>query len=165
MRQSVLLDELVAFAGGEAQRVAVALQVEEQLGAVLVLPFAGIHRAAAQPDDQGQMLNTHRTLELARSAGRALESRFLRDVLAQQRCLDRRSVLVQVTAQAQRDLLRVQDLAGVARRAMFGAAAAFHAGVGLQAVSRVTSLPVTRPKSSSPKRRNAAEALPARERR
>ena len=55
-------------------------RVEKQFGAVIVLPLAGVHRAAAQPDDDRQMLDADRALELARSAGGALERGFLRNV-------------------------------------------------------------------------------------
>ena len=130
----VLLDELVALAWREAQRVAVALQRQEQLGAVIVFPLAGVHRAAPQPDDDGQVLDAHRALKLAGAAGGALEHRFLRDVLAQQRLFAARPEFVQITAHAQDDFFRVEDLAGVVGGAMLGAAAAFDAGVGLQRV-------------------------------
>jgi hypothetical protein len=46
--------KLLALAGGEAEGVAVSLQVQEQPGAVLVLPLAGVHGAAPQSDDHGR---------------------------------------------------------------------------------------------------------------
>ena len=52
-RQLFLGDELVALGRAEAERVAVAFEREKQLGAVAVLPLAGVHRAAAQADDDG----------------------------------------------------------------------------------------------------------------
>src|SRR5437660_839454 len=55
----VLLDEFLPLGGREPQRVAVALQVQEKLRAILVLPLARIHGAATQPDDDGQVLNAH----------------------------------------------------------------------------------------------------------
>ena len=76
--QLLLLDEFVAFARRKAERVAVAFQIQEQLGAVIVLPFARVHRAAPEPDDHRQMLHSHRALKLAGPAGGALEHRFLR---------------------------------------------------------------------------------------
>ena len=116
----------------QAQGVAVAFEREKQLGAVVVLPVAGVHRAAPQADDDGQMLDADRALEFARAAGGALERGFLRVVLAEQRLLRVRAEVVQVAAHAQDDFFRVENLAGVGGRAMFGAAAALDAGVGLQ---------------------------------
>ena len=77
-RQLLLLDEFIALAGRESQRVPVAFQIQEQLGAVIVLPFAGVHRAAPETNDHGQMLDSHRALKLAGAAGGALEHGFLR---------------------------------------------------------------------------------------
>ena len=79
-RQPGAGDELVAFGGGQAERVAGFLQREEQLGAVGVFPRAGVGGAAAQPDDDGQVLDADGTLELARAAGGAFVSRFQRQV-------------------------------------------------------------------------------------
>ena len=118
--------------GGKPERVAVALQIQEQLGAVIVLPLAGVHRAAPQPDDDRQMLDAHRALKFAGAAGRALKRGFLRNMLAEQRLLARRAELVQIPAHAQRDFFRVQNLPGVRGRAMLGAAAALDARIGLQ---------------------------------
>src|SRR5204862_141827 len=55
-----LLQELLPLARGEAHRIAIAFQVEEQLGSIVVLPFAGVHRSAPQPDDDGDVLDSHR---------------------------------------------------------------------------------------------------------
>src|SRR5208282_2251312 len=77
--------------------------------------------------------NADGALELAGSAGGALEDRLLRIVLAQERLLGIRTKFVQVAAHAQNHRLRVEQLAGIRRRAVLGAAAAFHAGVGLEA--------------------------------
>ena len=118
--------------------------------AVIVFPLARIHRAAAQPDDDRQMLDAHRALVFAGAAGRTLENRFLEMCLPSSGRLAPRPVFVQVIAQPQDDLLRVESFAGVVCRAMLRAPSAFHAGVGLQASIRVTSLPVSKPKSSSP---------------
>src|SRR4051812_9521028 len=60
--QLVFLDKLLALAGGETHGVAVSLQVEEQLGPVLVLPLACVHGAAPQADDDGDVLNSDRAL-------------------------------------------------------------------------------------------------------
>src|SRR5262249_5601235 len=46
-REVLLRDEFVALAGAETERVAVLLQRKEQLGAVIVLPLAGVDRAPA----------------------------------------------------------------------------------------------------------------------
>src|ERR1019366_6040213 len=45
-----LLDKLLALAGGEAGGVAVALRVEEQPSAALVLPLASVHGTATLSD-------------------------------------------------------------------------------------------------------------------
>ena len=116
----------------EAQRVAVALQRQEQLGAVVVFPLAGVHRAAPQADDDRQVLDADRTLKFARSAGGALKRRFLRKILAEQRLFRAGAEFVQVVANAERDLLGIENLAGVVGGTMLGAAAAFDAGVRLQ---------------------------------
>ena len=64
------------------KRVAVAFEIEEKLGAVVVFPLAGVDRPAAQADDDGQMFDADGALEFAGSAGGALESGFLGDELA-----------------------------------------------------------------------------------
>ena len=46
--------------------------------------------------------------------------------------VEARAKFIQIAAHAKNDFLGVQFLAGVCGRAVFGAAAAFHAGVGLQ---------------------------------
>ena len=78
------LDELVAIGGAEAQSVRSAFQGQEELGAVLVVPCAGVDRAAAQADEDGHMLDAHRALELTCAAGGALEDGFLRVVFAEE---------------------------------------------------------------------------------
>ena len=60
-------------------------RLQEQLGAVIVFPLAGVHRAAPQPDDHGQVLDPHRALEFAAAAGGALKRGLFGDVPAQQR--------------------------------------------------------------------------------
>src|SRR5438128_602011 len=75
-----LLQELLPLARGEAHRIAVAFQVEEQRGSIVVLPFAGVHRSAPQPDDDGDVLDSHRTLVLTGAAGSALERRLFGNV-------------------------------------------------------------------------------------
>ena len=69
-------DELVALGGGQAERVAGFLQREEELGAVGVLPGAGVGGAAAQADEDGQVLDADGALVLARAAGGALVGGF-----------------------------------------------------------------------------------------
>src|SRR6185437_2579650 len=61
--------ELVALGLREAHGVAVPLQIQEKLGAVVVLPCSGVDRAAAQANDHGQMLNPDRALVFASAAG------------------------------------------------------------------------------------------------
>src|SRR5436190_13689120 len=53
-------------------------------------------------------------------------------MLAEERLDGSGAELVQISAHAQRNLFGVQNLAGGVGRAMFGASAAFDAGVGLQ---------------------------------
>ena len=131
--QGILLDEFVALVGAHAQCVAAAFKRQEKLCAVIVFPCAGVHRAAPQADDDGHMLDAHRALELARAAGGALKRGLLRVVFAEQRLFGARPEVVQIAAQAEDDFFRVEQLAGVVGRAVLRAAAALHAGVGLQA--------------------------------
>ncbi len=133
MGSACLLDELVALGGAEAQRVAAAFQGEEELGAVVVFPCAGVDRAAAQADEDGQVLDADRALELAGAAGGALEDGFLRVVLAEQRLVRSGAEVVEIGAHAEDDFFGVEQLAGVGGGAVLGAAAALDAGVGLQA--------------------------------
>ena len=81
--QRILLDKFVALRRAHAQRVAAAFERQKELGSVIVLPCAGVDRAAPQADDDGHVLDAHRALELARAAGGALERCLLRVVLAQ----------------------------------------------------------------------------------
>ena len=76
-------------------------RARKSLAAVVVLPGAGVDRAAAQADEDGQVLDAHRALELAGAAGGALEGHLLGVVLAQQRLVRRRAEVVQVAAQAE----------------------------------------------------------------
>ncbi len=94
--QRILLNKLVTLGCAHAQRIAAALQGQEELRSVIVLPRARVHRAAPQPHDDRHVLNAHRALELARPARRALKGRLLRVVFAQQRLLRSRAKLVQV---------------------------------------------------------------------
>src|SRR6266853_6130270 len=95
-RKLLLLDELVALIRAEAEGVTIALQSEEQLGAVTVLPLACVHRAAPQADDDRQVLDAHRALKFARSTGSALEDSLLRDVLANERLFGSRAKFVEI---------------------------------------------------------------------
>ncbi len=127
------LDELVAFGGAEAECVGAALEGEEEFGAVVVFPCAGVDRAAAQADEDGEVLDADRALELARAAGGALEDGLLRVVFAEKRLIGCGAEVVEVGADAEDDFFRVEQLAGVGGGAVLGAAAALHAGVGLEA--------------------------------
>ena len=89
-------DELVAFGRAESERVAVAFERQKQLGAVVVLPLAGVHRAAPQAHDDRQMLDAHRALKFAGAAGGALERGFLRKIFAEQRLLRGGAEIVQI---------------------------------------------------------------------
>jgi hypothetical protein len=133
MGSSCFCDELVALGGAHAEGVAAAFQGEEELGAVVVFPRAGVGGAAAQADDDGHVLDADRALELACAAGGALEDGFLRVVLAEQRFFGGGAEVVEVGADAEDDLFGVEELAGVGGGAVLGAAAALDAGVGLQA--------------------------------
>src|SRR5207247_1827283 len=110
----------------------VALQVEEQLGSVVVLPFACVYGPATQADDDRHMLNPYRALLLTRPAGGALERGLLGNVNGHQRFGSSRAVGIQIIPDTERDLFGIEDLAGVVGRTMLGAAAALDAGVGLQ---------------------------------
>ena len=132
MGSSVLLDELVALGGADAESVAAALESEEELGAVVVFPCAGVDRAAAQADQDGHVLDADRALELAGAAGGALEDGFLRVVLAEQGLVRGGAEVIEIGAHAEDDLFGVEQLAGVGGGAVLGAAAALDAGVGLQ---------------------------------
>src|SRR5579883_289349 len=159
-RQLVLLDEFLALGGGEAESVPVALQIEEQLGAVVVLPLPGVDRAAPQADDHGQVLDADRALVFAASAGGALERGLLGNMRSEQRRLARRAVLLEVAAQAENDLLRIEDLARIERGAVLGAASAFHAREGLERVDAGDVLARHEPEILvARERRDAAEAI------
>ena len=82
-RKLLFVDKFLALSGGEAEGVAVAFQVEEELGAVVVFPLAGVDCATSEADDDRQMLDTDGALEFAGSAGGALEGCFLRVVFAE----------------------------------------------------------------------------------
>ena len=69
----LFLDELVALESADAEGIDAAFESEEELGAVIVFPRAGVDRAAAQADDDGEMLDADRALEFACAAGGALE--------------------------------------------------------------------------------------------
>src|SRR5579863_10292148 len=97
-----------------------------------IIPRAGVDRAAPQPDENRYVLDANGALKLARTTGSALECRLLRYVFAQQRLVGCGSELIQVTAHAQNNFLRVEFLARVVGRAVLRAAAAFHAGISLQ---------------------------------
>src|SRR4051812_17802678 len=72
-------DELVAFRRGKAERIALPLQIQEQLCTVFVLPAARVYLAAPKADDKGQMLDAHWALIFAGAASGALEDSRLTD--------------------------------------------------------------------------------------
>jgi len=72
-RQRGAGDELVALGGGQAEGVAGFFEREEELGAVGVLPRAGVGGAAAQADEDREVLDADRALEFAGAAGGAFE--------------------------------------------------------------------------------------------
>ena len=72
-------DELVALGGGQAEGVAGAFEGEEELGAVGVLPGAGVGCAAAQADEDGEVLDADGALEFAGAAGGAGEDGLHRE--------------------------------------------------------------------------------------
>jgi hypothetical protein len=78
------------------------------------------------------MLDTDGTLKFAGATGGALEGGLLRVVLAEQRLFGVRAEIVEIVAHAEDDFLRVQNLSGIRGWTVLGAAAALHAGVGLQ---------------------------------
>jgi hypothetical protein len=143
--EGLLRDELVALHRAETEGVSGLLEGEEELGAVGVLPDAGVGGAAAEADEDGQVLDADRALELAGAAGGALEGRFHRHVAGgrvvggvfegvdQKGLAGERAEGVEVGAGAEDDLLGIEDFAGVGGGAVLGAAAALDAAVGLQA--------------------------------
>ncbi len=100
---------------------------------MVIFPCAGVHRAAAQTDDDRKMFDADGALVFAGPAGGALEIGGHGVVLADNVFARGGTKFVEIAAEAEDDFLRVEFLAGVVRRAVFGAAAALHAGVGLQA--------------------------------
>src|SRR6185503_14278663 len=66
-----LLDELVALGRREAHGISIALEIQEELGAVLVLPLARVHCSTPQTDDDRQVLDSDRALVFAGPARRA----------------------------------------------------------------------------------------------
>jgi hypothetical protein len=130
-RKLLLLDEFVALAGTEPERVAVALERQEQLGAVIVFPLPVLTRRAAARRSSADA-RSQRDTETRTPARRALKRSFLRKVRAQQRLFRSRTQLVQITSQAQRDFFGVQNLAGVVRGTMLAASSAFDARIRLQ---------------------------------
>ena len=126
------LDELVAFGGAEAEGVGAAFESEEEFRAVVVFPCAGVDRAAAQADEDGQVLDADRALELACAAGGALEDGLLGVVFAEEGLIGGGAEVVEIGADAENDFFGVEELAGVGGGAVLGAAAALDAGVGLE---------------------------------
>ena len=117
------------------------------------MPGAGVGGAAAQADNDGQVLDADRTLEFARAAGGAFVGGFqgegasvnpgLRSEtwgthfrggaeVGEQRDFGVRAEGVEVGARAKDDLLGVEDLAGGGGGTVLGAAAALDATIGLQ---------------------------------
>ena len=129
----LLLDELVALTGLHAESIGAAFEAEEELGAMLVFPCAGVDRAATQADEDGQVLDADGALELAGAACGALKGRDGWVVLAKQWLGGCGSEFVEVAAQAQDDFFGVERLARIRSGAVLGAAAALDAGVRLQA--------------------------------
>ena len=78
------------------------------------------------------MLDSDRTLELARPAGGALKHSFLRNMRSDQRLLTARAEFIQITPDAEHNVFRIKYLAGVRSRAVLTATAAFHSTVRLQ---------------------------------
>ena len=112
------------------------------------------------------MLYPHRTLKFAAAARGALEGRLFADVLAQQRRFVAGAEFVEVIAQPQDDLFRVEHLARVGRGTVLGAAPALHAREGLQRVdARHVLARVQSEILVAGERRNPAEALPLQEHR
>ena len=109
-----------------------AFECQKQLRPVFVLPRTGVHRAAAQANDDGEMLDANGALVFAGAAGGALEISGDRVVFADDVFRRGGAEFVQIAAHAEDDFLRVKLLAGVVCRTMLRAAATLHTGVGLQ---------------------------------
>ena len=131
--QLLFLNKLIAFKSAQAERVGVAFEGVEELAAVLVVPLAGVGGAAPEADDDGDVFDADRALELTSSAGGALKGGFLGVVLAEEELFGRGAVFVEIAANAEDDFFGVEDLAGVVGGAVLGAAATLDAGIGLQA--------------------------------
>ena len=130
--QGLLLDEAIALSGAEAKSIRAALQIEEELAAVVVFPCAGVDGAPAEADEDGQVLDADGALELAGPTGGALEDGFLRVVLAQQRFGGLGAKLVEIAAQTEDDFFGVEDLARGGGGAMLGATSALDARLRLK---------------------------------
>src|SRR5579862_8427261 len=78
------------------------------------------------------MLDPHRTLVFAGAAGGALKRGLLGNETSQNRLFRSRPVRIQISANAQRDFFRIENLVRVERRTMLGAAPALHAGINLK---------------------------------
>jgi hypothetical protein len=131
---ALFLDEFVAFLRAQPQCIRSALERKKELGSMLVFPRTGVDRSATQTDEDGHVLNAHRALEFARSAGGALEDGLLRVVLAQQGLIGGAGqASFKYARTPEDDFFGVEQLASIRGWAVLCAAAALHAGVGLQA--------------------------------
>ncbi len=102
------------------------------------------------PTISGRCRIPHRTMKFAAAARGALKHCLFGNVRPDQRRLAAGSELLQVSAHAENKFFGDEHLPGVVRGTVFRAAAAFHTTERLQRAIRVMSLPVSRPKSSSP---------------
>ena len=146
--EALLGNEFIALHGAEPEGVALAFEGEEELGAIGVFPGSGVDGSAAETDDDGEMLDADRALELAGAAGGALEGslhgeevcggvvrgRVRRGVaeFVEERGFAGRAEGAEVGPHAENDFFGVEDLAGGGSGAMLGAAAAFDATIGFE---------------------------------
>ena len=131
-RKFLFLDEFSRSLAAKAERVAVALEVQKQFGAVVVFPLARVHRAAAQADDDRQVLDADGTLVFARAARGALKDGVLRNDASRAAALRSRCRIRSGNREGPARFLWVEFFAGVVGGTVFGAAAALDARIGLQ---------------------------------
>ncbi len=75
---------------------------------MVIFPLAGVDCAAAEANDDGDVLDADGALELACAAGGALEDGFLGIVFAEERLVGGGAEIVEIGADAEDDFLGVE---------------------------------------------------------
>ena len=130
--QRLLLDKAIALGGAEAEGVAAALKGEEEARAVWIFPRAGVDGSSAEADEDGDVFDADRALELASATGGALENGFLGVVLAKEEFGRGGTKLVEIAAEAEDDFLRIENLACGNGGAVLCASSALDARIRLE---------------------------------